>query len=120
MRHQVRDVGADAGESELLGDSGDDRNRAIGGHGERSVDRVAAGDFDHAFEVLEVDHLADVREREARGVGVAVDGDDAEAELLRPRDRPPLMAAGADEEDGLALHADDSRRRRRPRSRASR
>ena len=38
----------------------------------------------------------------------------------RLRDGAALMASGADEEDGLALHADDSRRPRRSRSRASR
>ena len=34
-------------------------------------------------------------------VGVAVDGDDAQPELLRAQDRAPLVPPGADEENGL-------------------
>jgi len=41
---------------------------------------------------------------ETERVRIPVDGDDAEAELLRAADRPPLVPARADEEDGLSAH----------------
>ena len=47
---------------------------------------------------------------ESGGIGVPVDRDDAETLLARLQDRPPLMPAGADEEDGLHLVDDASRR----------
>ena len=40
VRHQVRGLGADPRQAERLGDGGDDRDRAIGGHGQHAVDRV--------------------------------------------------------------------------------
>ena len=59
-----------------------------------------------ACDVGEVDRLADVGHLQAGRIGVAVDGDDAEAELLRPQDRAALVAPGADEEDGLHVARD--------------
>ena len=95
-----------AGQPELLGDGRDDRHRAVGGDGQRAVDAVSRGrPRSPPSTSWKSTVLADVGAREARGVRIAVDRDDAQAELLRPCDRPPLMAAGADEEDGLALHA---------------
>jgi hypothetical protein len=44
-----------------------------------------------------------VGDREPRRVGVAVDGDEPDAELLQPRQGATLVAAGADEEDPGAL-----------------
>src|SRR5581483_9519332 len=89
----------------LFRDGCDHRDCAVGGYGQRAVDCVSARDLGHALDVLEVDHLADVGELEPQRVGIAVDGDDPQPELLGARDRPPLVAAGADEEDGLAAHA---------------
>ena len=95
---------ADPRQAERLRDRRDDGHRTVGRDGEDAVDAVAAADLDHAVDVLEVDRLADVGDGEPERVGIAVDGDDAEPELLRAHDRPPLVAAGADEENGLTLH----------------
>ena len=100
----VRGLGADSRQAERLRDGRDDGHRAIGRDGEDAVDAVAAADLDHALDVLEVDRLADVGDGEPERVGIPVDGDDAEPELLRAHDRPPLVAACADEQNGLSLH----------------
>ena len=63
--------------------------------------RVAPRDLGHGVDVGEVDGLADVGDLEPGRVGVAVDGDDADALLARLQDRATLVAPGADEEDGL-------------------
>ena len=104
VRHRVRDVGADARQAERLRDRGDDRHGAVGGDRQRAVDAVPPRDLDHAVHVLEVDDLADVGGLEAERGAVPVDGDDAEPELLRAPDRAALVAARADEEDGLSAH----------------
>ena len=65
---------------------------------------MVARDLEHAVDVLEVDDLCGVGERETERLGIAVDGDDPEPERPRPLDRPPLVATGADEEDGLPGH----------------
>ena len=57
--------------------------------------------LDHRVDVGEVDHEPAVGLGEPERVGVAVDRDHAQAELLGPQDRAPLVAPGADEEDGL-------------------
>ena len=100
VRHQVRRLGADPGQSERLGDGGDDGDGAVRGHGQDAVDGVAAADLGHGLDVAEVDHLRDIGDLQAARRGIAVDGDHAQAELLRAQDRPPLVAAGTDEEDG--------------------
>ena len=104
MRHRVRDVSPDAGKSERLRNGGDDRDRPVGGHGQGAVDSVPSRDLDHAVDVLEVDDLADVGGLEPERGAVPVDRDDAEPELLRAPDRAALVAARADEEDGLSAH----------------
>ena len=56
-------------------------------------------DLGHRARVEEVDDLRDVRQLEPGRLGVAVDGDDARAELLHARERAPLVASRADEEE---------------------
>ena len=92
---------ADRGQAEALGHRRDDGNGAVGGDGQRAVDRVAPGDLGHRVDVGEVDRLGDVGDLQPERVGVAVDGDDANALVARLQDRAPLVAPGADEEDGL-------------------
>jgi hypothetical protein len=65
---------------------------------------MTARDLEHAVDVLEVDDLRDVGERETERVGIAVDGDDSEPEGPGALDRSPLVTTGADEEDGLPAH----------------
>jgi hypothetical protein len=62
---------------------------------------MAAGDLRHRVDVREIDGLGDVGDLEPERVGIAVDGDDANALLTRLQDRATLVAPGADEEDGL-------------------
>jgi hypothetical protein len=100
----MRDLGADTWQAERLRNGGDDRHRAVGGDRQRAVDAVPAADLDDAVDVLEVDDLADVGGLEAERGAIPVDGDDAEPELLCPPDRAALVAARADEEDGLSAH----------------
>ena len=95
------DVGADRRQAEPLRHRRHDGHGAIGGDGQRAVDRVAAGDLGDRVDVGEVDRLCDVGDLEPERVGVAVDGDDANPLLPRLQDRAPLVAPGADEEDGL-------------------
>ena len=57
------------------------------------------------LDVDEVDDLGLVGVLEPGRVGVAVDRDDAQPELLRAQDRAPLVAPRADEEDGLHSRA---------------
>ena len=105
VRHQVRGIRADPGQAERLRDRGDDRNRPVGGHGQRAVDPEPARDLDHALDVDEVDDLGLVGMLEPGRLGVSVDGDDAQSELLRAQDRAPLVAPRADEENGLHSRA---------------
>ena len=72
----------------------------------RTPSTAAPPDLGHGRDVGEVDRLADVGSLQARGLRVAVDRDDAMAELLRPEDRTALVAPGADEEDGLHVARD--------------
>ena len=102
----MRGLGADPGQAERLGDGRHDGNSAVGRDGEHAVDGVAAADLGDRGDVREVDGLAGVGDLQARRIGVAVDRDGAEAELLRPQDRAALVAPGADEEDGLHVARD--------------
>jgi hypothetical protein len=95
----VRGLGSDPGQAERLGDGGDDRHGTVGRDGEDAVDAMRAGDGDDAIDVSEVDDLGRVRQLQSQRLGVPVDGHDAQPELLRARDRAPLVAPGADEED---------------------
>ena len=70
--------------------------------------------LEHRADVGEVDDLRDVRLGEPGRVGVAVDRDHAQAELLGLEDRPALVAPCADEEDGLHAGRMLLRRQRRP------
>ena len=106
VRHQVRRLGADPRQPERLGDRRHDRHGAIGGDREDAVDGMAPPDLGDRGDVREVDGLADVRDLQPERVRVAVDGDDAEAELLGPQDRAALVAPGADEEDRLHVARD--------------
>ena len=63
--------------------------------------RVPARRLAHRVEVGEVDHLGGVGREQPGCLRVAVDRDDAQAELARLHDRAALVPAGADEEDGL-------------------
>jgi hypothetical protein len=58
--HQMRDLAADAGQSELLGGGSDDRHGAVGRDGHDALDRVPAADVDDRVHVGEVDHLAHI------------------------------------------------------------
>ena len=101
VAHPLRHARADRGQAETLGHRRDDGNGAVGGDGQRAVDRVPPGDLGHRVDVGEVDRLRDVGDLKPERVGVAVDGDDANALVARLHDRAPLVAPGADEEDGL-------------------
>ncbi len=100
VRQEVRRLGADAGQAELLGHRGDDGHRSISGDRQHAVDADASCDLHDLGDVREVDDLGDVGRREAGRVGVSVDRGDAQAARARLLDRAPLMAPGADEEDG--------------------
>ena len=101
VRQEVSRLRPDAGKPELLGDSCDDRNCSIGGNREHAVDADPARDLHHGADIAEVDDLCDIGRREAGGVGVAIDGCDAQAARAGLLDRAALVAPGADEEDGL-------------------
>ncbi len=110
VSHPVRNSRADRRQPEALGHGCDDRNRAVGRDGQGSVDAVATRDLGDRIDVGEVDGLADVCSPQAECIGVAVDGDDADALLARLQDRATLVAPGADEEDGSSPRADASHR----------
>jgi hypothetical protein len=59
---------------------------------------TSAADLGDGLDVHEVDDLADVRLLQPECLGIAVDADNAQAQLLGAPDRTPLMAARADEE----------------------
>jgi hypothetical protein len=99
VRHAPGGRGADAREAECLGDCGHDGNGTIGGDGQDALNGVPAADLDDALEVGEVDDLGDIGRLESESLCVAVDGDDAVAELADVLDGAPLMPSGADEED---------------------
>ena len=101
----MRHIGADARETDRIRHRRDDRNGAIGRDGQHAGDRVPPRHLDHGRDVAKVDRLRRIGGAHARRLGVSVDRDHANAELLRPEDGAALMPAGADEEDGLALHA---------------
>ena len=88
------------GQPARLGDRGDDRHGAVGADGQDAVELDACRRLEHGVDVREVDHLRDVGLLQPERVRVAVDRRDAQSQLLRPQDRPALVAPGADEEDG--------------------
>ena len=96
----------DPGQTTRLGDGRDDRDRPVGADCQDAVQLEALRRLEHRSDVREVDHLRNVGFGETRGLGVPVDRCHPEPELLGAQDRAPLMAAGADEENGL--HGRDS------------
>ena len=101
VRHQVRRVGADPRQAERLRDGGDHRHGTVGRDRQDAVDGVTAADLGDRLDVGEVDRLATSADGQAERLGIAIDGDDPEAELSRPQDRTALVPARADEEDRL-------------------
>ena len=96
----MRDIASDRRKPETLSDLCDDGDGAVGGHRQRPGDLVSACDRLDGVEICEVDDLRRIGDAESRCLGVPVDRDDAEPALARLEDRPSLVAAGADEEDG--------------------
>ena len=107
--HQIGGVGADPGQPERLGDRRDDGHGAVCRDGQDPVDTMAAADLGDRLHVGEVHRFAFVRHREPGRLRIAVDRDDAEAELLRAQDRTTLVAACADEEDRAHVARDGIR-----------
>ena len=101
VRHQVRRLRPDPRQPARLGDCGHDGHGAVGRHRQHAVERLALDRLEHRLDVREVDDEAAVGIAEPERVRVAVDGQHAQPELLRPQDRVPLVASRADEEDGL-------------------
>ena len=66
VAHPLRHARADRGQAEALGHRRDDGNGAVGGDGQRAVDRVPPGDLGHRVDVGEVDRLRDVGDLKAR------------------------------------------------------
>ena len=60
---------------------------------------MAAANLGNRIDIGEVDDFARIRDRKAWSVSVAIDGDDAYAELFHALECPPLMASGPHEED---------------------
>ena len=106
VRHQMGGLGPDPGQSQRLGDGSDDRHSPVGRDGQHSVDAVPACDVRDCSDVGEIDRLARVRGGEARRVRVPVDGDGAQAELLRAQDGAALVASRAHEENRLHVARD--------------
>jgi hypothetical protein len=77
VRHEVRGLRADPRQPERLRDRGDDRDRAVCGHGQHAVDLVPARSVGDRLDVGEVDDVPLVGCRQAGRVRIAVDGDDA-------------------------------------------
>ena len=96
----MRGLAADPRQPELLRHGRDHGDCAVGGDREHAVHPVAPRHVGDACNVGEVDRLGDVDLGEPGRVGIAVDADHTVPELLRPLDRAPLVAPGADEEDG--------------------
>ncbi len=90
---------ADAGESQGFGHRRHDGNRAVGRDRQHAVRGYTSGDVEDLLDRREVDDLGDVRGREARCFGVAVDRCDPKPTGARLLDRAPLMASRAHEED---------------------
>ena len=101
VAHSVGDGRADRGEAEALGHSRDDGDCPVGGDGERSVDVVATGHLGDRVDVGEVHRLGDICNLKPERVGVAIDGDDADALIPCLEDGAALVAPRANEEDGL-------------------
>ena len=96
----------DPRQAERLGHRCDDRHGPVGRDRQHAVDAVTARDLGDRVDVGEVDGLAHVRRGEPERVGVPVDGDDAQAELLRARRiARRWWPARADEEDASSTGA---------------
>jgi hypothetical protein len=65
-----------------------------------STRRAGYTGFEHRRHVREIDNAHQVGFGEPKRIRVAVDRCDTQPELLRAQDRPALMAARADEENG--------------------
>ena len=98
-----RGVAANARQAEQLGDGGDDGHGTVGRDGEHALDAVLAAERGERLEIAEVNDVAVVGERQRSGVGLAIDRDDLQAQLVRAVDGAPLVDARADEEDGRHL-----------------
>ncbi len=101
VAHPVGDLGADRRQAEALRHRRHDGHGAIGRDRQRAVDRVVAGYLGDRVDVGEVDSLCNVGDLETERFGVAVDGDHTNPLLPCLQDRAPLVAPGADKEDGL-------------------
>ena len=101
VRHQVRGLDADPRQPSRLGNRRDDGNGPVGADGHHAVEVDPRGGLDHRGCVGEVDDFCDVRLGEPGRLGVAIDCDHPQAELLGLEDRPALVAPCADEENGL-------------------
>jgi hypothetical protein len=99
VREPVRGVRSERRQAEPLGDSGDDRDRAVLRDGQQRVGAVAPCEALDRVDALDVGHLCDVRVGEPGGGGIVVDGDDAVPELTRVEDRGTLVASRAEQED---------------------
>jgi hypothetical protein len=95
----MRRLRPDPRQAERLRDGGDDGHGAVRRHRQHAVDLVPARDLPHRGDVGEVDRLSSIGLAEPERLGVPVDRDRTQAELLRPQDRAALVAAGADEQD---------------------
>ena len=102
----MRGRGADPRQAERLGDGRHDGDGAVGGHGEHAVGPQAARRLDHRFDVAEVHHLACIGEREPRRLRFSVDRGDAQAGVAGVCDRPALVPARTDEQDGSHVRRD--------------
>jgi hypothetical protein len=101
VRQEMSCLRPDTGKPELLGDGRDDGHGTIGGDREHAVDSDPLRDLDNGRDVAEVDNVRDVSRREPGGLGIAIDGRDAQPARPCLLDGASLMASSADEEDGL-------------------
>jgi SAM-dependent methyltransferase len=108
VRDAPRRLGADARQAESLRQRGHDRHGTIGRDRHHALDGVPPPDLGDRVQILEVDGLAHRRVGKPRRVRVAVDCDDAHAELERAQDRLALVPACTDEEEGPAFHVGDA------------
>jgi hypothetical protein len=99
--HQVRRLRPEARQPARLRDRGHDRHGPVGGDRQHTVDLLALDRFEHGRHVGEIDHEAAVRDLQPERVGIPVDAEHAQPELLGPQDRAPLVAARTDEQHRL-------------------
>ena len=92
---------ADSRQAELLRDSGDDRDGAVGRDREHAVDPMRRATSSDRVNVREVDDLGDVGREQTWRLARSGRPRRREGRGARVLDRAPLMAPRADEEDGL-------------------